>query len=157
MANTPHPFPSHPFPSLGQEFEPFLYAVLYEDGNGMPLTMVSALARSGVDPWREAERIARMPKTLALEALARIMPERSCADAAAIADRLFALLPTHGANTIASVAGAAREATRWSPLVPAILILLVTLSLVYVFQKPPQSDAGQLERPVPPVADKADP
>jgi hypothetical protein len=158
------------FPPLGPEFEPFLYAVLYEDGNGMPLTMVSAIARSGVDPWTEAARIAQMPKSLALDALALLMPERG--DAAAIADRLFALLPAARESRIAAVlsahvasasslsassSGARKEAPRWSPLVPAILIVLLTLTLVSVFRKTQNFDAAQFERPAPPVADKVDP
>ncbi|MBB4198042.1 hypothetical protein CCR94_04915 [Rhodoblastus sphagnicola] len=160
------------FPPLGREFEPFLYAVLYEDGNGMPLTMVSAIARSGADPWGEAARIAHMPKTLALDALARLMPDRSGADAALIADRLFALLPSTRENRLASavtanvmsanglsarVLGAAKPTPRWSPLVPAILILLVAVMLMSVFRKTQHSDASQPERPAPPVADRADP
>jgi len=139
------------FPPLGREFEPFLYAVLYEDGQGMPLTMVSAIARSGADPWTEAARIAKMPKSLALDALAALMPDRS--DATAIADRMLALLQPARRAARAPVAVQAKP--RWSPLVPALLILLVVVTLAFVFRT--HSDAGAFERPAAPVADKADP
>ena len=145
------------FPPLGREFEPFLYAVLYEDANGMPLSMVSAMARSGVDPWKEAARIAKLPKPQALDALAHIIPERSGDDAAAIADRLLALLPRTRESRIAPAVGAIRTKPHWSPLVPAILVLLLILTLVYVFRTTRQSDAGQFERTAPPAVDKADP
>jgi len=133
------------FPPLGSEFEPFLYAVLYEDGHGMPLTTLSAIARSGADPWREAARIAQMPKPLALDALAGLTPERG--DVAAIADRLFALLPPARKNKIAPPV--VQTKPHWSPLVPALLIFLLILTLVSVFRT--------LERPAAPVAEKADP
>lgn len=122
------------FPPLGQQFEPLLYAVLYEDGDGMPLTVVSAIARSGVDPWREAARIAKMPKSQALVALAGIIPGRSADDAAAIADRLFTLLPPNRASMIAPAVDAMRQTPQWSALVPAVLILLFALAMVSIFR-----------------------
>jgi len=143
------------FPPLGVEFEPFLYAVLYEDANGNPLTMVSALARSGVDPWEEAARIAKLPKIAALDALAGMIPERRGADGAAIANRLFALLPIGRENTIASVVGVRIDTPHWSPLVPAVLLLLLALAVVSAFKLMPHSND---QRPSsPPAADKADP
>lgn len=142
------------FPPLGREFEPFLYAVLYEDGHGMPLTTVSAIARSGVDPWKEAARIAQMPKPLAFDTLAGLAPERG--DAADIAGRLFALLPPTRKNKIAP-AVVVQEKPHWSPLVPAILILLLILTLVAVFRRTPHADAGAFEGPATPIAEKADP
>jgi hypothetical protein len=150
---------SQAFPPLGPEFEPFLYAILYEDGNGNPLTMVSAIARAGADPWKEAERIAKMPKTAALDALAGMIPERSGADGAAIADRLFALLPTGRENRIASVVGVRVEVPRWSPLVPAVLVLLLVLAVASAFRMTWRSDERKvIDAPsAPPVADKADP
>ena len=91
---------SQAFPPLGQEYEPFLYAIVCNEGNGMPLTVVSAIARSGADPWKEAARIAKMPKIVALDALARMIPERSGAEGVVIANRLFALLPLGRENKI---------------------------------------------------------
>lgn len=151
------------FPPLGREFEPFLYAVLYEDGHGMPLTMVSVIARSGADPWKEAARIAKMPKSLALDVLVGLMPDRS--DATAIADRMLALLQPARQYSVAAIVGGAQAKPHWSPLVPAILILLLVLTLVSVFRKAPHTDAGAFERlaapvaerPAAPVAEKADP
>ena len=36
------------------EFEPFLYAPVGEDRNGYVVTVLSTLARLGLDPWKEA-------------------------------------------------------------------------------------------------------
>ncbi len=149
---------SQAFPPLGQEYEPFLYAIVCNEGNGMPLTVVSAIARSGADPWKEAARIAKMPKIVALDALARMVPERSGADGVAIANRLFALLPLGRENKINSIDGAKIGAARWSPLVPVMLVLLVGLALVFAFRNTPHGDAGRHETPSSaPIADKPDP
>jgi hypothetical protein len=146
------------FPPLGQEYEPFLYAIVCNEGNGMPLTVVSAIARSGADPWKEAARIAKMPKIVALDALARMIPERSGADGVAIATRLFALLPVGRENKIISTVGARNQAPRWSPLVPVVLLLLLGLALFSAFRESPHRDAGQHETPSSaPIADKTDP
>jgi hypothetical protein len=159
---------SQAFPPLGPEFEPFLYAIVCDDGNGTPLTIISAIARTGADPWKEAARIAKLPKTVALDVLARMVPERSGADGAAIANRLFALLPVAranknipfvGAKTCAPKTNAVKtNAPRWSPLVPATLMLLLGLALVAAFRTTPHRDAGQHEMlSSAPVADKAGP
>ena len=64
----------------------------------MPLSVVSALARLDIDPWREAASLAQLPKVIATErlnsliaALADGLPARR--DSGAIAARLIALLP----------------------------------------------------------------
>ena len=149
---------SQAFPPLGQEYEPFLYAIVCNEGNGMPLTVVSAIARSGGDPWKEAARIAKMPKMVALDALARMIPERTGADGVVIANRLFALLPLGRENKINSIVGAKIGGPRWSPLVPVMLVLLLGLALVFAFRMMPHVDAGQHESPSSaPIADKVDP
>ena len=124
----------------------------------MPLTVVSAIARSGADPWKEAARIAKMPKIMALDALARMIPERGGADGVAIANRLFALLPIGRENKIISIVGAKNEASRWSPLVPVMLVLLLGLRSFSHSGRRSHRDAGQRETPSSaPIADKVDP
>ena len=49
--------PSHAL-FVGSEFDDFLHARIVEDGNGLPLTVLSALARLNMDPWDEAARLA---------------------------------------------------------------------------------------------------
>jgi hypothetical protein len=161
------------FPPLGQEYEPFLYAVVCDEGNGMPLTMVSVFARSGADPWKEAARIARLPKAVALEALVRVIPERGEADGAAIANRLLALLPSAreeiklpfvGARTASprtttpKTAAPGAMAPRGNILISAAVVLLVVLALFALFRKTPPFDATQqMPGSSAPAADKVDP
>ncbi len=85
-------------PLLGREFDNFLFASIGDDREGPVLSVVSALARLDVDPWKEAIDLARMPKHLATDRLASLiasLPKGSTAGLApeAIAGRLVALLP----------------------------------------------------------------
>ena len=41
---------------LTREFDDFLFARLNEDSDDMPLSVLSVLARLGVDPWQEGRQ-----------------------------------------------------------------------------------------------------
>jgi hypothetical protein len=97
----------------------FLFAPVGTEANGMTLSLVSVFARQGDDPWREAGRLAGLPKPEAIESLARIivgMPTSiwPLPAATAIAVRLITLLPTrlgdsgHSRQALAHGAKAAR-------------------------------------------------
>ena len=58
-----------PFTLPHSQFNEFLFALIGKEGNGMPLSVISALARLEVDPWQEAARLADLPKELAAAAL----------------------------------------------------------------------------------------
>jgi hypothetical protein len=82
---------------LGPEFDDFLYASIDED-NGKLLSVLSALARLDVDPWRETAKLARLPKEAATQRLAALiasLPDEPSAHrpVGTIAARLIALLP----------------------------------------------------------------
>lgn len=105
----------------------FLFADVGVEASGMTLSVLSTLARVGVDPWQEAGRLAKLPRTAAIEGLARIiaaMPASlwSLADATPIAARLVALLPTRGSVSVIPSplpANAATIAARLTALLPA--------------------------------------
>ena len=61
----------HPATVVAQrsEFDRFLFAPIGEEKNGMLLSVLSALARLDLDPWREAAELARMPKHTAKQRL----------------------------------------------------------------------------------------
>ncbi len=76
----------------------FLFADIGIEGSGMSLSVISALARQGLDPWQEAGRLAKLPRTAATDGLARLIVAMPASlwpmpDATAIAARLVALLP----------------------------------------------------------------
>src|SRR5437899_7886457 len=54
-------------------FDEFLFAVIREETNGTPLSMISALTRLGLEPWQEAARLAALPAAAAAEALATLL------------------------------------------------------------------------------------
>ena len=82
----------------GANSNSFLFASLGEGPHGHPLTVISALAQSGVDPWLEAVGLARLSRELAIGAafpahrgpakLARVKSSHGF-----IAEELVALLP----------------------------------------------------------------
>jgi hypothetical protein len=79
----------------------FLFADVGTEASGMPLSVLSVLARLGMDPWQEAGRLAKLPRQAAVDGLAGIiaaMPASlwSLQEATAIAARLVALLPAGG-------------------------------------------------------------
>jgi hypothetical protein len=119
----------------------FLFADVGVEANGMTLSVLSTLARRGMDPWQEAERLAKLPRTAAVDGLAQIIAATSSSrwsllDAQAIASRLVALLPAPGASpSNASLAQPATKPTmsRGLILVLALAALLVGLTLNLFF------------------------
>jgi hypothetical protein len=78
--------------------ENFLFAEIGTAESGATLTMISALARCGSDPWIEAARLSALPRAGAAEALSLLlgnMPSTWCSlsDRPATTARLLKLLP----------------------------------------------------------------
>jgi hypothetical protein len=89
-----------PFSLINSEFNDFLYAPVGDEGNGMTLSVISALTRLDIDPWQEAARLSALSKEQAVQALAPIIArlpggQWTDADMPNIALRLAALLPQH--------------------------------------------------------------
>jgi hypothetical protein len=55
------------------EFDAFLFATVGEEVDGVPLSVLSALARLGLDPRDEAVRLAHLTREAAAEQLARMI------------------------------------------------------------------------------------
>jgi hypothetical protein len=77
-----------------------LFADVGVESNGMTLSVLSALARLGHDPWQQAGQLAVLPKAAAVDTLAKIIAAVPSSpwppqDANAIAARLVTLLPKH--------------------------------------------------------------
>jgi len=82
-------------------YNDFLFAAVGEEKVGLPLTVLTALTRLGLDPWQEAARLSDLPRETAARALAATM----AAESEAIAARLVNWLPARSAATIPSVGG----------------------------------------------------
>lgn len=115
----------------------FLFADVGTEASGMMLSVVSLFARQGSDPWREADRLAKLPKAVATDSLARTitaMPQGrwNPPDATEIAARLIGLLPARPARVPRRPrAGVAA----WLPALPstrsAIVLAGIALALAY--------------------------
>jgi hypothetical protein len=130
-----------PAPRLGSEFNAFLFSPIGEDRNGMPLSVVSLLARRGLDPWQEAATLAAMSADAAtrrLDSLIRTLPAQplTLPDSRTIATRLIALLPRWTDPKIrpgekqATAADARAVARRRRTMVVAMILVISTMLLV---------------------------
>lgn len=123
---------SHSFSPRNVEFNAFLFASVGDDKNGMVLTVVSALARLGLDPWNEAGRLAGLPRIAATQALARMIAKLpvgdwQSSDLSDIAGRLTGLLPTAGTAASSPVGPSLRpsQAVASRAAVWALVLLLL--------------------------------
>jgi hypothetical protein len=119
------------------EFDAFLFASVGEEVDGVPLSVLSALSRLGLDPRDEAARLAHLTREAAADQLARMIARLydqrwSVAEARRIAGGLIERLP------MASAAGKADRAapggrpitglaaaSSWIYLVLALLVGLI--------------------------------
>src|SRR5215472_10744120 len=91
------------FRPLRPDLDRFLFAAVGDEIDGIPLSVISALTRLGLDPWHEAGRLSSMSNREADEQGARLIAElpglfRPLDEAREIADRLIRLRPRHDAN-----------------------------------------------------------
>ncbi len=139
---------------LGSEFDAFLFAPLGEDRNGLPLSVVSHLARMNLDPWQEAEKLAALPAEAAARRLALSLdtlmdPVLRRANTQTMVLRLLALLPrsepasfrTPVANLGSAAAPGPGSRVGASVIIPSAIVLLGS-----------QLIAARLNTPVPPGA-----
>lgn len=96
------------YPLLNSEFNDFLFAPIGEEENEMSLSVISALARLGIDPRQEAARLTRLPRELATRSLAATIDELPSgrwapSDSREIAARLVQLLPSPNNSRIPPV------------------------------------------------------
>src|SRR6185312_606336 len=125
-------------PSLGCEFDDFLLAPIGEDNNGMLLSVLSALARSGVDPWMEAATLTRLPEDNATRKLASLiatLPAGPSAhpEPAAIAARLISLLPCRVGSSVPlrptwSSSASMTESSLVRYLIFSVIVMLIMLA-----------------------------
>lgn len=101
---------------LRPDLDKFLQATVGEEHDGVPLTMISALARLDLDPWDEAGRLSSLAKPEAGEQLARTIVRLAgtrwpTPEARRIADDLIELLPTRAQTREAAAGSFAKHPT----------------------------------------------
>ncbi|WP_054005331.1 site-specific integrase [Cypionkella psychrotolerans] len=112
------------------QFEAFLFALVGEDSKGMLVSVLSALARFGVDPWREAEVLSNLSQADAASRLDRMIlaladVPSAVANHSGIATRLIALLLQAG-----TIQTTMRKAIRVAPLEQRSLAIVWTAFMV---------------------------
>ena len=91
------------FRPLRLDLNRFQFATVGDEIDGVPLSVISALTRLGLDPWQEAGRLSSLSRREAIEELARLIAQlpglfRPLGEAREIADRLIQLLPRHDSD-----------------------------------------------------------
>jgi hypothetical protein len=114
----------------------FLFAPVGTEANGMTLSVVSVFARLGNDPWLEAGRLARLPKSEATEYLARIISGMPTGvwplqAAEAIAARLIVLLPSQSRGLGQSPSASAHRAKAGRILRIGLVLVSVVLAVAF--------------------------
>lgn len=117
------------------EFDNFLQAPVGADDRGVPLSVLSALARLNIDPWAEAASLARMSSSNAKLRIARLIEELpgykwSPSDCKVIAERLIKLLPT---SVSLAETGKAKTATEaWQSLGLTRNSVIIGISVAFI-------------------------
>jgi hypothetical protein len=88
------------FRPLRPDLDKFLFAAVGDEIDRIPLSVISALTRLGLDPWQEADRLSSLSRREAVEQLSRLIAEtpgifRPLGETREIADGLVGLLPKH--------------------------------------------------------------
>jgi hypothetical protein len=116
-------------------FDPFLFAAIGEERNGMLLSVLSALARLDLDPWFEAASLSRLPAPAATQRLTALLSSLPSAQLKAPAPatimRLVGLLPQAAKDT-PSRGGAivAKSKLSW----PAVALIGVAFAMMFTEQ-----------------------
>ena len=131
---TRHPY----FITRDSDCERFLAAPLWDEPVGGPLSVMSAFARLGLEPWAEANRLQNLPHRGAESALALSLSRlpligMELPDYAAISARLIDLLPERRSSAISLPSNKPSDIRGWLFLIVAAALLLFLQTHGYLF------------------------
>lgn len=126
----PNFFDPHP-----REFDRFLYAPVGVDRNGYVVTVLSTLARLGLDPWSETEKLVKLGRDAAGARLGTLLARDKEVPALAgdhdrIAQDLSLLLP-EGRRSRSPVEGVRAAASNKTHMNVTIMTILAVIFLVF--------------------------
>lgn len=137
----------------------FLFASVGTEPSGMTLSVLSVFARLGNDPWKEAGKLAGLPKGEAIKSLAQAitgMPRSvwTLPDATTIATRLVALLPTRLGNAAPGPSNVRGRTTR--PVRVGLLLVVAAFGMacalgLFTSHPATKSDGGGISKMAPVV------
>jgi hypothetical protein len=110
--------------SLGHsQYNAFLFAAVGEEHAGMPVTVLTALTRLGLDAWAEAARLSDLSREAAIRDLGKTLASEE------LAARLIAALPERSAPDVPAVKSpGSTNWMMWSVVAFAVLLLLFVVS-----------------------------
>ena len=125
---------------LRPDLDNFLFAAVGEERNGVPLSVISALIRLGLDPWEEAGRLSSLGKRDAVERLLELIGQLPGArwpssEARQIAAGLIDRLPTGGGAPRSAAVPRAVGARLTRERVFWLLLLLGTAAIVSIIAR----------------------
>jgi hypothetical protein len=120
---------------LGSEFDNFLFAKVGEDENGMSLSVATALTRLNMDPWQEAEALARLPREAAMQRLNNLIGPltkdvATSGDTGKIVVRLVTLLERPASRLPAALQSTVIKSAQNTRYLVFVLIVIATFMLV---------------------------
>jgi hypothetical protein len=122
----------------GDDFDQFLYAPVGEDQSGSVVTVLSALARLGLDPWQEARELSAMSRDAAYVRLGSLLhafkdvPTLG-AEHKVVAAKLTSLLPERLSHRVIKIAGPAVSEASPFPMAWIFAGMLVVYVLAQLF------------------------
>jgi hypothetical protein len=116
-------------------YAPFLHNAVGEDTRGASVTVLSMLARLGVDPWQEAAELAALPAAAARQRLGMLVARFADVPSAGparveLVSRLLSFLPRKAAAP--GTAGNGSVPMAAAPAAGTILIWLIGLAALLV-------------------------
>jgi hypothetical protein len=121
---------------LRPDLDDFLFAPVGEERDGIPLSVISALTRLGLDPWDEATRLSSLERREAVDQLSSMIAglpgtPRSSSEAREIAVGLVELLPiSSSTREPAELRHSGRRKSATAKTFWLICLLLVAAALV---------------------------
>ncbi len=128
---------------LTPQFDDFLFAQIDEDSEATPLSVLSVLARLGVDPWEEAAKLAQLPRLSAAERLVAFIAATpgapsSYLNAKTVCDRLIDLLPSPAGVAVPPPRQRGGLKSKKSRFViwPIVIAVLLAIQLIAITRQP---------------------
>ena len=134
---------------LTPQFDDFLFARINEDSEATPLSVLSVLARLGVDPWEEAAKLARLERISAAKRLVAFIAATPGAppaylNAKTVCDRLIDLLPSPASVAIPpSQERGVRAMTKSRFVIWPAVIAFILASLLIVISRQSSTPAHE--------------
>ena len=127
------------------EFDEFLYAPIGTESNGMPLSVLSALARLNIDPWEEAAELSELPKDAAAKRLLTLIAQSPVGrlaheDCPPITRRLVELLPSRLSPTVSSKNPLHGPGKNFHWGIPMLIAATIAVAVLLVAAAEPSSD-----------------